>query len=119
LVRLSTLLKFFGRSLISVRVCFLTKEEPLYAAARSYLEIQQRIDLLNIRVEVLQDMLQLLKDQVTSSHSEWLEIIVIILIVLEYVYGDLRVRIRATNTIPGFSLGLQQVCRIFSYDWLD
>lgn len=97
----------------------LTKEEPLYAAARSYLEIQQRIDLLNIRVEVLQDMLQLLKDQVTSSHSEWLEIIVIILIVLEYVYGDLRVRIRATNTIPGFSLGLQQVCRIFSYDWLD
>lgn len=30
-------------------------------------------------------MLQLLKDQVTSSHSEWLEIIVIILIVLEYV----------------------------------
>lgn len=60
--------------------------EPLYAAARSYLEIQPRIDLLNIRVEVLQDMLQLLKDQATSSHSEWLEIIVIILIVLEYVY---------------------------------
>lgn len=57
----------------------------MYAAARSYLEIQQRIDLLNIRVEVLQDMLQLLKDQVTSSHSEWLEIIVIILILLEYV----------------------------------
>ena len=59
--------------------------EPLYAAARSYLEIQPRIDLLNIRVEVLQDMLQLLKDQATSRHSEWLEIIVIILIVLEYV----------------------------------
>lgn len=59
--------------------------EPLYSAARSYLEIPQRIDLLNTRVEVLQDMLQLLKDQVTSSHSEWLEIIVIILIVLEYV----------------------------------
>ncbi|WFC96503.1 sporulation protein rmd1 [Malassezia brasiliensis] len=58
--------------------------EPLYSAARSYLEIPQRIDLLNIRVEVLQDMLQLLKDQVTSSHSEWLEIIVIILIVLEF-----------------------------------
>ncbi|SHO78118.1 Similar to S.cerevisiae protein RMD1 (Cytoplasmic protein required for sporulation) [Malassezia sympodialis ATCC 42132] len=61
--------------------------EPLYAAARSYLEIQPRIDLLNIRVEVLQDMLQLLKDQVTSSHSEWLEIIVIILIVLEIILG--------------------------------
>lgn len=57
--------------------------EPLYSAARSYLEIPQRIELLNARVEVLQDMLQLLKDQVTSSHSEWLEIIVIILILLE------------------------------------
>jgi uncharacterized Rmd1/YagE family protein len=61
--------------------------EPLYSAARSYLEIPQRIELLNARVEVLQDMLQLLKDQVTSSHSEWLEIIVIILILLEIVLG--------------------------------
>lgn len=61
--------------------------EPLYSAARSYLEIPQRIDLLNARVEVLQDMLQLLKDQVTSRHSESLEIIVIILIVLEIILG--------------------------------
>ncbi|WFD30584.1 sporulation protein rmd1 [Malassezia sp. CBS 17886] len=61
--------------------------EPLYSAARSYLEIPQRIELLNMRVEVLQDMLQLLKDQVTSSHSEWLEIIVIILIGLEIILG--------------------------------
>jgi hypothetical protein len=61
--------------------------EPLYSAARSYLEIPQRIDLLNARVEVLQDMLQLLKDQVTSSHSEWLEIVVIGLILLECVWN--------------------------------
>ncbi|CAO1633951.1 unnamed protein product [Parajaminaea phylloscopi] len=61
--------------------------EPLYSAARSYLEIPQRIDLLNARVEVLQDMLQLLKDQVTHSHSEWLEIIVIVLIGLEIILG--------------------------------
>ena len=32
-------------------------------------------------------MLQLLKDQVSSSHSEWLEIIVIVLIVLEIILG--------------------------------
>ena len=61
--------------------------EPLYSAARSYLEIPQRIELLNTRVEVLQDMLQLLKDQVTSSHSEYLEIVVILLIMLEIVLG--------------------------------
>jgi uncharacterized Rmd1/YagE family protein len=68
----------------------------LYAAARSYLEIPQRIELLNARVEVLQDMLQLLKDQVTSSHSEWLEIIVIVLILLEIVLGALTMIIDLT-----------------------
>ena len=69
---------------------------PLYQAARSYLEIPQRIELLNARVEVLQDMLQLLKDQVTSSHSEWLEIIVIVLILLEIVLGALTMIIDLT-----------------------
>lgn len=57
--------------------------QPLYEAARSYLEIPQRIDLLNSRVEVLQDMLQLLKETVTSRHAERLEQIVIALIAVE------------------------------------
>ena len=56
---------------------------PLYDAARSYLEIPQRINLLNTRVEVLQDMLQLLKESVSSRHSERLEQIVIALIAIE------------------------------------
>ena len=56
---------------------------PLYEAARSYLEIPQRINLLNTRVEVLQDMLQLLKESVSSRHSERLEQIVIVLIAIE------------------------------------
>jgi Uncharacterised ACR, YagE family COG1723 len=56
---------------------------PLYDAARSYLEIPQRINLLNTRVEVLQDMLQLLKESVSSRHSERLEQIVIVLIAIE------------------------------------
>ena len=75
--------------------------QPLYDAARSYLEIPQRINLLNTRVEVsifcvvcvmntdlheqqvLQDMLQLLKETVSSRHAERLETIVIWLIVVE------------------------------------
>ena len=79
--------------------------QPLYDAARDYLEIPQRIDLLNTRVEVrlalcrtcsdqrphllslcsqvLQDMLQLLKETVSSRHAERLEQIVIALIVVE------------------------------------
>ncbi|OSX63490.1 hypothetical protein POSPLADRAFT_1074059 [Postia placenta MAD-698-R-SB12] len=61
--------------------------QPLYDAARDYLEIPQRIDLLNTRVEVLQDMLQLLKETVSSRHAERLEQIVIALIVVEIVLG--------------------------------
>ncbi|KIJ61433.1 hypothetical protein HYDPIDRAFT_96610 [Hydnomerulius pinastri MD-312] len=57
--------------------------QPLYDAARSYLEIPQRLDLLNTRVEVLQDMLQLLKESVSSRHAERLEQIVIALIGIE------------------------------------
>lgn len=61
--------------------------EPLYGAARTYLEIPQRVELLNTRVEVLQDMLQLLKESVSSRHSERLEQIVIVLIGIEIVLG--------------------------------
>ncbi|KAK4689648.1 required for meiotic nuclear division protein 1, partial [Tremellales sp. Uapishka_1] len=65
--------------------------EPLYNAARSYLEISQRIDLLNARVDVLQDMLKLLKESVNSSHGERLEAIVIILIAIEIVLGIITI----------------------------
>lgn len=65
--------------------------QPLYDAARSYLEIPQRINLLNTRVEVLQDMLQLLKETVSSRHSERLEQIVIALIGVEIVLGIITI----------------------------
>lgn len=61
--------------------------EPLYLAFRQYLEIRQRIDLLNARVEVLQDLLRLLKESVYSRHSESLETVVIWLIVVEIILG--------------------------------
>ncbi|KAK8850739.1 hypothetical protein IAR55_004659 [Kwoniella newhampshirensis] len=65
--------------------------EPLYGAARSYLEIGQRVDLLNARVDVLQDMLKLLKESVNSSHGERLEAIVIVLIGIEIVLGIITI----------------------------
>ncbi|KAF8308201.1 DUF155-domain-containing protein [Clavulina sp. PMI_390] len=65
--------------------------QPLYDAARSYLEIPQRIDLLNTRVEVLQDMLSLLKESVQSKHAERLEQIVIALIGIEIVLGVITI----------------------------
>ncbi|TXT06317.1 uncharacterized protein COLE_05648 [Cutaneotrichosporon oleaginosum] len=65
--------------------------EPLYNACRQYLEIGQRIDLLNARVDVLHDMLNLLKESVNSSHGEHLEAIVILLIALEIVLGVITI----------------------------
>ncbi|KAI7865905.1 hypothetical protein BDF14DRAFT_1685778, partial [Spinellus fusiger] len=57
--------------------------EPLYSAIRSYLEISQRVELLNQRVEVISDLLEMLKDHLNSSHGEHLEWIVIWLIAME------------------------------------
>ncbi|KIM59110.1 hypothetical protein SCLCIDRAFT_1188115 [Scleroderma citrinum Foug A] len=65
--------------------------QPLYDAARSYLEIPQRIELLNTRLEVLQDMLQLLKESSSSRYAERLEQIVIALIGIEIgMFSPLR-----------------------------
>ncbi|KIK24383.1 hypothetical protein PISMIDRAFT_678253 [Pisolithus microcarpus 441] len=65
--------------------------QPLYEAARSYLEIPQRLELLNTRLEVLQDMLQLLKESSSSRHAERLEQIVIALIGIEIVLGIITI----------------------------
>ncbi|ODQ53666.1 DUF155-domain-containing protein [Saitoella complicata NRRL Y-17804] len=65
--------------------------EPIYQAARSYLEINQRVSLLNQRVEVISDLLSMLKEQLTHSHGEWLEWIVIILIAAEIVIAVINI----------------------------
>ena len=47
--------------------------EPVYGAVRSYLEMDQRVGLLTERLDVLGDLLAVLKDQVRTSHGEYLE----------------------------------------------
>ena len=47
--------------------------EPVYGAMRSYLEMDQRVGLLMERLDVLGDLLAVLKDQVRTSHGETLE----------------------------------------------
>ncbi|KAG2213855.1 hypothetical protein INT47_001124 [Mucor saturninus] len=72
--------------------------EPLYSAIRSYLEISQRVELLNQRVEVISDLLEMLKDHLNSSHGEHLEWIVIWLIGMEILVAVI------TTTLDAFSL---------------
>ncbi|KAI9004304.1 hypothetical protein CLU79DRAFT_782867 [Phycomyces nitens] len=72
--------------------------EPLYSAIRSYLEISQRVELLNQRVEVISDLLEMLKDHLNSSHGEHLEWIVIWLIAMEILVAVI------TTSLDAFSL---------------
>ncbi|KAJ3334099.1 hypothetical protein HDU76_010221 [Blyttiomyces sp. JEL0837] len=84
--------------------------EPLYVAVRGYLEISQRVDVLNQRVGVISDLLAMLKDNLTSTHGEQLEWIVIFLITLEIVIGLITIAIdlsaylnHLANSPPGNS----------------
>lgn len=47
--------------------------DPVYQAVRSYLEMDQRVGLLTERLDVIADLLAVLKDQLTHSHGESLE----------------------------------------------
>ncbi|KAK3357050.1 hypothetical protein B0T25DRAFT_145409 [Lasiosphaeria hispida] len=57
--------------------------KPVYQAVRSYLEMDQRVGLLTERLDVIADLLAVLKDQLSHGHGEKLEWIVIILIAAE------------------------------------
>jgi uncharacterized Rmd1/YagE family protein len=45
--------------------------EPIYQATRGYLEINQRVSLLNTRLEVISDLLQMLKEQLGHAHGKY------------------------------------------------
>lgn len=47
--------------------------DPVYQAVRSYLEMDQRVGLLTERLDVIADLLAVLKDQLTHTHGETLE----------------------------------------------
>ncbi|KAK9382975.1 DUF155-domain-containing protein [Kockiozyma suomiensis] len=65
--------------------------EPAYKVIRGYLEIGQRVGLLNQRLEVISDLLQMLKEQLVHAHEEYLELIVIVLIAVEIVVALINI----------------------------
>ncbi|KAL2004275.1 hypothetical protein VTN02DRAFT_4000 [Thermoascus thermophilus] len=65
--------------------------EPVYQAVRSYLEMDQRVGLLTERLDVIADLLAVLKDQLSHRHGEYLEWIVIILIGAEIVIAAVNI----------------------------
>lgn len=65
--------------------------DPVYQAVRSYLEMDQRVGLLTERLDVIADLLQVLKDQLTHTHGEYLEWIVIVLIAAEIIVACINI----------------------------
>ncbi|KAK2031809.1 DUF155-domain-containing protein [Colletotrichum zoysiae] len=65
--------------------------EPVYQAVRSYLEMDQRVGLLNERLDVIADLLAVLKDQLSHGHGEKLEWIVIVLIAAEILVAAINI----------------------------
>ena len=65
--------------------------QPVYAAVRDYLEMDERARLLTQRLDVLADLLAVLKDQARTSHGEALEWIVIVLIAAEILVAAVNI----------------------------
>ncbi len=59
--------------------------EPHYIMTKKYLDIPSRVMALNQKLDVLQELLDILNSQVQHRHSSLLESIIIILIVVEIV----------------------------------
>lgn len=65
--------------------------EPIYQAMRGYLEINQRVELLNQRLEVISDLLLMLKEQLGHSHEENLEFIVVVLVGIQVLVSVVNI----------------------------
>ncbi|KAJ4304197.1 sporulation protein rmd1 [Collariella sp. IMI 366227] len=67
--------------------------EPVYQAVRSYLEMDQRVGLLTERLDVIADLLAVLKEQLSHGHGEKLEWIVIVLIAAEILVALVNIAV--------------------------
>lgn len=77
----------------------------LYDAIFEYLEISDRVEILNARFEILEAMLDMLRDHQQNEHSSFLEWIVIILIVIEVIIGLVEI-FGLTGLLPHTKAGI-------------
>lgn len=59
--------------------------EPLYRSTVNYLDVFTRVDVLNKRLNIVSELLEMLGSQLNHQHSSTLEWIIIMLIVIEVV----------------------------------
>ena len=59
--------------------------EPVYIKARKYLDIDKRMNLLQQRLDVVRELLDMLANALENEHANRLEWIIVVLIVVEVV----------------------------------
>lgn len=64
--------------------------EPFYIMTKKFLDIPSRVTALNQKLDVLQELLDILNSQVQHRHSSLLETIIILLILIEIVISLLQ-----------------------------
>lgn len=90
---------FLARSLINLNSEYLDVPEffwrnpnlePIFVSTKKFLDIPTRVMALNQKLDVLQELLHILHVQVQHSHTNLLESIIIILILIEIMISLLR-----------------------------
>lgn len=85
---------FIARSSININVEYLDAPEffwrnpnlePFYIMTKKYLDIPSRVMALNQKLDILQELLDILNSQVQHRHSSLLESIIILLIAVEII----------------------------------
>ncbi|ORZ37875.1 hypothetical protein BCR44DRAFT_160331 [Catenaria anguillulae PL171] len=69
--------------------------QPLYRAVQKYLEIPQRSKTLNLRAQVLSDLLDMLSSHITTAQMDWMTWVVIIMIAISVVVLALEIVMKA------------------------
>jgi len=64
--------------------------EPYYKIIANYLDVKQRVEVLNKRLDILHEFFEMLGSELNHQHSNRLEMIIILLIVVEVVLTLLR-----------------------------
>lgn len=63
----------------------------LYETCRKYLEIKSRSDILNKRLDVIHGILEILSENITTSNSERLEMVMIAMISVNVIIGIVQI----------------------------
>jgi len=64
--------------------------QELYKAAGKYLEVEERIEAVNARLEVNKEMLDMMQSRYDTKHGAFLEWVVIVLVAIEGIIGILE-----------------------------